>query len=464
MVKIAIFFASLLLSLSVRAAPTEQTLKPLLDPHYGEVLYHFYQHDYFTAIVKLLAAKDQSQVAHHENEAELLLAGLYLAYGLHKKAQPIFQRLLKHEPLAVRNRAWYLLAEMSYRRSYRVAAEAALERMSFSVKSEMDEWQAKGRLLLAQIQNQTGRARHALQTLQVEWSESYRRYALYNRAMIGLALDNVKALQNLHVLADLSVETEEQVALQDRANLTLGLLALRAKQYQGAEAALLNISLQSLHSNRALLALGWSRLHQKRYQAALSPWLQLAERAGDDLAVQEVWLAIPELLMQWQKPAQAAMYYQRALARLQQSESALQQTSQRLASGEWLLELETLEKSQGHYGLPKLLASHRLQESLWDYRELHKLESSLQQWQQKMLALKPLTDNRLDEQRLQRLQQRLQTIKARLAPLLSKWRRYLLQLAAAQLQQQAARLQALMQQAKLARAQSLEAVNAGDSR
>jgi len=463
MVKIAIFFASLLLSFSVRAAPTEQTLKPLLDPHYGEVLYHFYQHDYFTAIVKLLAAKDQSQVTQHENEAELLLAGLYLAYGLHKKAQPIFQRLLKHEPLAVRNRAWYLLAQMSYRRGYRVAAEAELERMSFSAKSEMDEWPAKGRLLLAQIQNQTGRARQALQTLQAEWPEAYRRYALYNQAIIGLALDKIKALQNLQKLADLSAETEEQVALQDRVNLTLALLALRAKQYRGAEAALLKISLQSLHSNRALLALGWSRLHQKRYSAALSPWLQLAERGGDDPAVQEVWLAIPELLMQWQKPAQAANYYQRALERLQQSESALQQTARLLASDEWLLDLAVLDKTQGHYGLPKLLASHRLQESLWDYRELDQLESSLQQWQQKMFALKPLAKNRLDEQRLQRLQQRLQSIKARLSPLLSKWRRYLLQLAAAQLQQQTAVLQALIQQTKLARAQSLEAVTAGDS-
>ncbi len=463
MVKIAIFFASFLLCFSARAAQTETSLKPLLDPHYGEVLYHFYQHDYFTAIVKLLAAKDQRQVAHHENEAELLLAGLYLAYGLHKKARSIFQRLLKQEPLAVRNRAWYLLAEMSYRRSYRVAAEAALQQMDFSAENEMDEWQAKGRLVLAQIQSQTGQASQALQTLRAEWPDSYQRYALYNQGMIVLSLDKVKAWQNLQTVAGFSAETEEQVGLQDRANLTLGLLALRAKQYQRAEVVLLKVSLSGLHSNRALLALGWSRLSQKRYQAALSPWLQLAERSGDDLAVQEVWLAIPELLMLWQKPAQAARYYQRALKRLERSEASVQQTSQRLASGEWLLELDALEQSQGHYGLPKLLASHALQESLWDYRELNKLENSLQQWQQKMLALKPLTDHRADERRLQRLQTRLQTIKARLSPLLSKWRGYLLQLAEAQLQQQAARLQALMQQAKLARAKSLETVSTGHS-
>jgi hypothetical protein len=31
------------------------------DPHFGEVLFYFYQDDYFPAIVRLLAAKEQGQ-------------------------------------------------------------------------------------------------------------------------------------------------------------------------------------------------------------------------------------------------------------------------------------------------------------------------------------------------------------------------------------------------------------------
>ncbi|MDQ7074907.1 MAG: hypothetical protein Q9O24_07075 [Gammaproteobacteria bacterium] len=368
----------------------ETDLKPLLDPHYGEVLYHFYQQDYFSAIVKLLAAKRQRQLSHHETEAELLLAGLYLAYGLHKKAQPIFQRLLQGEPRAVRNRAWYLLAEMSYRRGYRVAAEAALQQIKFFSDSEKisSEWQAKGRLLLAQIQSQTGQREKALQTLNAHWPELYARYAVYNRAMIAVSLDKQQALQQLQSLADLSVQNSEQVALQDRTNLTLGLFALREKRPAAAETALLKVSLKGLHSSRALLALGWSRLHQNRYAAALSPWLQLSERSADDLAVQEVWLAIPELLMQWQKPARAAEYYQQAVAHLHQSSEQLEQTRLLLRDDEWLLDLSVLAETQGHYGLPQLLASHDLQESLWDYRELSQLEDNLQQWRQKIIALK----------------------------------------------------------------------------
>ena len=48
------------------------------DPQFGEVLYYFYQEDYFPAIVRLLAAKKQQQFVNHADEADLLLGGLYL--------------------------------------------------------------------------------------------------------------------------------------------------------------------------------------------------------------------------------------------------------------------------------------------------------------------------------------------------------------------------------------------------
>lgn|GEM_PF-4166146 len=51
------------------------------DSQYGEVLFYFYQEDYFPAIVRLLAAKKQEQFVNHSDEAELLLGGLYLSYG-----------------------------------------------------------------------------------------------------------------------------------------------------------------------------------------------------------------------------------------------------------------------------------------------------------------------------------------------------------------------------------------------
>ena len=48
------------------------------DPHYGEILFYFYQEDYFPAIVRLLAAQEQRSWMIHADEAELLLGGMYL--------------------------------------------------------------------------------------------------------------------------------------------------------------------------------------------------------------------------------------------------------------------------------------------------------------------------------------------------------------------------------------------------
>ncbi|MDQ7074906.1 MAG: hypothetical protein Q9O24_07070 [Gammaproteobacteria bacterium] len=59
---------------------------------------------------------------------------------------------------------------------------------------------------------------------------------------------------------------------------------------------------------------------------------------------------------------------------------------------------------------------------------------------------------------MRRLQRRLSGISNRLQRLLPKWRSHLKQLVARQLQKQAVRLQRLIQQSKLARAESLERV------
>ena len=46
------------------------------DLEYGEVLFHFYQGDYYAAISKLMVAQEKQQLRHHREEGELLLGGL----------------------------------------------------------------------------------------------------------------------------------------------------------------------------------------------------------------------------------------------------------------------------------------------------------------------------------------------------------------------------------------------------
>ena len=72
------------------------SVKPqqVLDLHYGEVLFHFYQEDYFTAISHLMVAQQQNLLQHHRDESELLLGGLQLSYGMPDQAEQRFDRLL----------------------------------------------------------------------------------------------------------------------------------------------------------------------------------------------------------------------------------------------------------------------------------------------------------------------------------------------------------------------------------
>jgi tetratricopeptide (TPR) repeat protein len=101
------------------------------DPHYGEVLFYFYQDDYFPAIVRLSAAQQQQQLNNHLEQSELLLGGMYLSYGQHLDAADIFHRLLADNVQPeIRDRTWFFLAKIWIQRGYLDKAEDALERLS----------------------------------------------------------------------------------------------------------------------------------------------------------------------------------------------------------------------------------------------------------------------------------------------------------------------------------------------
>src|SRR5262245_35802502 len=86
------------------------------DLHYGDVLFHFYQHDHFDALVRLSAYRDQGRLAEHARDAELLRGGLYLSLGQHREAREIFERLLADPstPQVVRDQAWFWLGKVLY--------------------------------------------------------------------------------------------------------------------------------------------------------------------------------------------------------------------------------------------------------------------------------------------------------------------------------------------------------------
>jgi len=112
--------SGLLLALAPAAQPKNVKPDPnglppqdVKDLHYGDVLFYFYQDDYFDSITRLLAARQLQRIPHTEGEAELLLGGLYLSLGEHVEAGRIFEELLnKNTSETVRNKAWFYLGKV----------------------------------------------------------------------------------------------------------------------------------------------------------------------------------------------------------------------------------------------------------------------------------------------------------------------------------------------------------------
>ena len=112
------------------AAGAADAPKPraIVDPHYGDTLFQFFQDRYFTAITGLMTSQHFNRVPQHADEAELLRGGMLLSYGMHKEAGEIFAQLIdKGAAPPVRDRAWFYLAKIRYQRGNIDQAEEAIE-------------------------------------------------------------------------------------------------------------------------------------------------------------------------------------------------------------------------------------------------------------------------------------------------------------------------------------------------
>src|SRR5262245_25068406 len=72
--------------------------RPIIDAHYGDTLFQFFQDRFFTAITGLMTSQHFNRVSQHADEAELLRGGMMLSYGMHKEAGEIFAQLIEKAP------------------------------------------------------------------------------------------------------------------------------------------------------------------------------------------------------------------------------------------------------------------------------------------------------------------------------------------------------------------------------
>jgi hypothetical protein len=397
------------------------------DLHYGDVLFHFYQDDYFEALTRLSAAQQQGRLQHHADDAELLRGGLYLSLGQHLEAGRIFAAVLDRPgvPAPVRDRARFFLGKVWYQRGYLEQASSTLAAANGGGLTPAME--AERRMLLAQSLMYQRRYDEAIRAL--EGWEGPRVWSAYARFNLGVALVRSERFEDgvrlLDEVGRLEAADRELDALRDKANLALGYAFLQANRPDSARPVLERVRLQGPLSNKALLGVGWADTARQEYRNALVPWLELHGRNMLDSAVQESYLAVPYAFAKLGANGQAAEYYETAIrefesetARIDESIAAIRRgglvetivdSGPKDRRAGWFWQLASLPDAPESRYLYHLLAGNEFQEGLKNYRMLTFMERNLDGWATSVDAY----DDMLATRR-QRFEQRLPQVAANL--------------------------------------------------
>ena len=396
-----VMYASVLLGVithsMVAAAQTpDDSIKDL---EYGEVLFHFYQDDYFSALSHLMAAKEKGQINHHQDEAQLLLGGLQLSYGMRHHAEQQFQKVLyTTADTGKRNHAWYYVSKAAYQHG---DMEHALQTLNRIVPTQNADAQNEIALLKASAQMKLEDNVAAARTLEAAVDSSpLRPYLEINQGIALLREGNLKeGKQLLDKFDRFDAKTEEAQALLDRANLALGYKLLQEGDAEDSLRYLNRVRLKGALSNAALLGAGWANAQQEQYEAALTPWLELQKRAHFDIAVQESYLAVPYAFAKLGDTQRAIHFYENSITYYHDEVEQVRSVIQAVESESFIEALSAVEHeeinadSESQY-LVDLLAGNSFQKDLKAYRELNDLKRRISRWHQSIDVLRDLVSAR----------------------------------------------------------------------
>ncbi|MES9970024.1 MAG: tetratricopeptide repeat protein [Candidatus Thiodiazotropha sp.] len=373
----------------------------LRDLHYGEALFQLYQQNYFPAIVRILAARKQGLMQAYADEPELLLGGLYLAYGMPNTAETLFNRILQNSKSPqVMNRAWLQLGKSRHRRGNTRAAKSALNQIGETLEADAIDEKHHLSGLIGLLQKNESDALADLNKIsqQSEWTL----YGRFNQAIAYLRTDQQE--MGLALLQEIGSGINENddieaKSIRDRANLAMGYLLLELQQPENAQQALQRIRLNSPASSQALLGLGWASLQLGQQEQALAPWQILAGRNASDPAVLEAKLAIPYVLSQLEAEQQSLQGYRDAIATYDASLGQLDQLLSQVRDSGFPDNLLGDGANDSASAMRSLLlfvlSENTFQERLQDYQDLAHMESNLEQWREKIGAYQTMLSNQL---------------------------------------------------------------------
>lgn len=449
--------------LLVTSAHAEIIWVGVKDPNIKDALFESYQGRHFNAITRLAMAQKLGRVIDQE-QAGLVLGGLYLAYGFHDHAAKIFETFLGDEqPKEVRDQAWYFLAKTRYQRGNYAGALQALNKvqdtLDFGLTQERNLLEAT--ILLKQEKNLD-----ALKVLKkINERSDWGIYAKFNKGVavyhLGREQEGVKLLDEIGTLRSRDPEIK---ALKDKANLVLGYGFLDKDKPDTAKAYLERMQLTGPFSNKALLALGRAYSDKKLHKKSLVPWLQLVERHPSDPAVQDAMMAVPYAFGQLEAYKQSLEYYEKAMLSFQAEIENINTAADAVGGGKMLEGMirvaqfedeggderklrRVLNTPEGRYLMP-LLASYEFREALHNYAALRLSLGKLEGWSARLDTYQDLTDQQRKE-----YEQRIARVQSKVLLLVEKYRHYLQSMAYDELERRKERLVNYFNEARFSVAQ-----------
>lgn len=407
----------LLWLLPVATVQAGKTDKPssVQDLRYGTALYHYFQEQYQQALTELLIAEERGGIQHHGKSGELMRGAMNLALQMEPQATEVFERLITPDTAeSVRNAAWFYLGKLRYQQGDWQGAQQSLQKVSGQLPRYMEgERQSLAINLAIKEQNYVQAEQlFGQQTQLTPWLP----YSYYNLGTAHIREGNRQlGVGYLDALAALQLESEEHMALRDRALTAAGYSLMLEHNYQGAMERLIQVRLHSPLIERALLGYGWAAMELEQYPLALSAWQQLAGKSAFDASAQEALLAIPHVYEKLDVPGQALEAYLDAENNYTDQLHEVEQISASL-NGDHLLSALNLS-SQGKAEesvfselrrLADFLSLQPLQNRAGDLQRLLDMQEKLEQWQDKLDIFQHLIDQRrqLRNQKLQLIEQR----------------------------------------------------------
>lgn len=402
----SLLVAFLLLPLPIRA-DVFIDWQGLEDPSLRDALFESYRGQHFAAITRLQSAQKTGRITGDPERANLVLGGLYLAYGFHQEAANIFEAFLAtNQPPEVRDEAWFYLAKTQYHRGRYQDALRALNKIQGDLGISL---QPERYMIKAIAYMKLNRLDEAIAVLnKVDQRTNWWAYGRYNLAIALYRLGRSQEAEGVLLeVGSMSAKDQEMQELKDKANLMLGFASLDAGEAEKAKSYFKRLKLNGRYSNQALLGLGRAYSANNEHEKSLVPWLELIERQPSDPSVQDGLMAVPYALGQMEAYKQSLEFYEKAMRLFQEEindiniaaeavsggklvEGLLRAQTGESVSGLWT-EQKVLNTPEGRYLWP-LLTQYEFRETLSNYQRLRFSLGKLEGWSASLETLQSLND------------------------------------------------------------------------